>query len=227
VVVLAIVLVVAILALVACAARKVVGGAVATAARAARRTGPDYTKSPHIVVDTLNLTHWLTGAKILTPALIAETIDRTAPILAAKHSGRIMYVLKDRESQLNSAAAHAVYRATAERNRVYLLIAERYALPPESGITDAKSETAHSGRGRDDFFMSLLAHRHRCAVVTDDRLRDFSDFRKTIKPFHVIEFAFWRAMPTREPIRPESLAYARLRPPRAIRPETYFAQLRT
>ena len=188
----------------------------------APRRGLDHTKSDHIVVDTLNLTHWLheksRGRKpfALTPALIADTIDRTAPALLKRHPGRVMYVLKDRESQFNDEATREVYRQAADRNKVHVLIVERYADPPKGVAVSAD----HSARGRDDFFIAMLAHRWRCAVLTEDRLRDFDQFRATIQPFHVYEFAFWRTH--REFVRPESLAYARMKKPRMLRYEEYF-----
>jgi hypothetical protein len=186
------------------------------------RRGLDYAKSPHIVVDTLNLTHWLHGADrksfALTPTLIADTIDRTAPALLVRHTGRVMYVLKDRESQFNDEAAREVYKQAAERNGVYVYVAERYPDPPKGVAPSAE----HSARGRDDFFVAMLAHRWRCAVLTEDRLRDFDRFRATIQPFHVYEFAFWRATPHREFVRPESSAYARMKKPRMVRYAGYF-----
>jgi hypothetical protein len=190
-----------------------------------RKAGPkgaDYAKSSHIVVDTLNLAHWLGRAsghgRALTPDLIAEAIDRTAPVLLKRHPGRVMYVLKDRESQFNDEAAREVYRRAAERNKVYVLLAERYSDPPK-GVAESPE---HSAQGRDDFFIALLAHRWRCAVLTEDRLRDFDRFRATVQPFHVYEFAFWRALPHREFVRPESPAYARLKKPRMVRYAEYF-----
>lgn len=200
----------------------IVGGA-----QARPRRGPDHTRSPHIVVDTLNLTHWLHGTSrgrkplVMSPALIAETIDRTAPTLLVRHTGRVMYVLKDRESQFNDEAAREIYRQAAERNGVYVLAAERYPDPPK-GVSPSSE---HSAQGRDDFFMSVLAHRYRCAVLTEDRLRDFDRFRATMQPFHVYEFAFWRATPHREFIRPESSAYVRMKKPRMVRYSGYFSDL--
>jgi hypothetical protein len=188
----------------------------------APRRGPDYTKSNHIVVDTLNLTHWLhekSGGReplILTPALIANTIDRTAPALLKRHPGRVMYVLKDRESQFNDEAAREVYRQAADQNRVHVMVVERYADPPK-GVAVS---TDHSSRGRDDFFIAMLAHRWRCAVLTEDRMRDFEHFRATIQPFHVYEFAFCYVH--REFVRPESTAYARIKKPRMVRYDSYF-----
>jgi hypothetical protein len=206
-----------------------VAGGRASAGRAALggapRRGLDYTKSPHIVVDTLNLTHWLHEADrktfTLTPAAIAETIDRTAAALLVRHTGRVMYVLKDRESQFNDEAAREVYKQAAERNGVYVYVAERYPDPPKGVAPSAE----HSARGRDDFFVAMLAHRWRCAVLTEDRLRDFDRFRATIQPFHVYEFAFWRSTPHREFVRPESSAYARMKKPRMVRYAGYFSDL--
>ena len=192
-----------------------------SAAAARPRRGPDYTKSAHIVVDTLNLTHWLNPGAAMSPKLIAETVDRTAPELVRRHSGRVMYVLKDRESQFNDEAAREVYRQAADRNKVYVYVAEKYVDPPK-GVSHSDE---HSARGRDDFFVSLLAHRWRCAVLTEDRLRDFDQFRKTIQPFHVYEFAFWRTAPLREFVRPEASAYVRMKKPRMVRYADYFPNL--
>jgi len=205
------------------------GGLVATLAGAAgpprrpRRT-PDPAESPHLIVDTLNLAHWVHGEALregratLTPDLIAETVDRTAPTLKLRHPGTIVYVLKDRESRFNDEAARAVYKAAADRNRVWIAVAEQYPDPP-AGV---KKTEEHSARGRDDFYIALLARRWRCAVLTEDRLRDFDRFRATIPPFHVYEFAFWRDLPHREFVRPDSPAYARLRKPRMVRYAEYF-----
>jgi hypothetical protein len=198
----------------------------APAAPARRRgPGPDPAASPNVVVDTLNLTHWLmgrdeppahghagSGAK-MDLAHIVAAIDRTAPALKARHPGRVMYVLKDRDSQFNDEAAHAAYQAAAERNSVYVVVAEQYRDPPRGNAV----ATDHSARGRDDFLVAVLAAQWRCAALTEDRLRDFDKFRATLQPFHTYEFAFWRALPHREFYRPESRSYARLKKPRMVR----------
>jgi hypothetical protein len=221
---LVVLLVVAAMVVLACARRGLAApsGATLIFGAAGPRRGADYAKSSHIVVDTLNLAHWLGRAsgqgRALTPDLIAEAIDRTAPALLKRHPGRVMYVLKDRESQFNDEAAREVYRRAAERNKVYVLLAERYSDPPK-GVAESPE---HSAQGRDDFFIALLAHRWRCAVLTEDRLRDFDRFRATVQPFHVYEFAFWRALPHHEFVRPESPAYVRLKKPRMVRYAEYF-----
>jgi len=183
------------------------GGAGARETRGAR--APKKRASQHVVVDTLNLAHWL-SEKPLSVSEIIATIDETAPALKKQFSGRVMYVLKDRESRLTSEAAHRAYQDCAERNRVYVIIAEKYADPPSGNARTA----AHSARGRDDFLVSVLADRWRCLALTEDRLRDFREFRQTLQPFHAYEFAYWRDRPAREYFRPESVAYSRLRKPR-------------
>lgn len=191
-----------------------------------RRARPDPAASQHLVVDTLNLVHWLGGGAPLGPAAIVAAIDATAPALKLRHPGRVVYVLKDRESQFNLEEARALYQAAAARNGVHLAVAERYADPPASAAAaSAAARAEHSSRGRDDFYMSVLADRYRCAVLTADRLRDFARFRATIPPFHVYEYSFWQARPAREFIRPDAAAYARLRRPRTVHPRALLAAL--
>ena len=197
------------------------GGALRTSSRSQspRRT-LDPAKSAHVVVDTLNLVHWLfqEEAKNLTLALITRAIDATAPTLKLQHPGVIVYVIKDRESKFNDDAARAEYKRAADRNRVHIALTERYPDPPAG----TKPSAEHSAQGRDDFYMSVLARRFRCAVLTADRLKDFDRFRATIPPFHVYEYFFWRDLPHRVYIRPDSPAFAQLRKPRTIHPRDVF-----
>ena len=198
--------------------RAVVGGA----------SGVGAARSHHLVVDTLNLVHWLAARRGVATKLSADAIvaavDATAPALRARHSGRVYYVVKDRSSQLNDESTHAAFAAAAARNGVYLCAVERYADPPPGNTRarDDEDRAAHSAQGRDDFFMGVLAARLRCAVLTEDRLRDFGRFRSTLDPFHVLEFAFWRDQPLREFVRPDAAAFARLKKPRGVRFADYF-----
>ncbi len=171
--------------------------------------------SPHIVVDTLNLAHW--QGRTITPDNIVNTIDETAPTLRAKHSGRIMYVLKDRDSQFNNTEIRKKYKQAAERNQVYVSTAERYEDPPSHS-----SINGHSSQGRDDFYMSMLANRYRCSILTCDRLRDFDQLRASVPPFHVVEYAFWREAAHNEYVRPSALSFTRMKKPRRIDPSMYF-----
>ena len=192
----------------------------------ARRPLPDKAKAPHIVVDTLNLTHWLenrsgsgSGHKFGPEAIIAA-IDRTAPILKLRHHDRVMYVVKDRDTQFNDEAARRTYAEAARRNGVYVYVVERYQDPPAGPTTSDD----HSARGRDDFYISALAHKWRCAILTEDRMRDFDKFRANIQPFHVYEYAYWRDLPTRDFISPASAGYSRLKKAKRVGYEEYLGR---
>jgi hypothetical protein len=212
-------------------ALETVGGGAARPERPRARQKPS-----HLVVDTLNLAHWLRGrprapgagptdpapadsapadpGRPLEPADIVAAIDATAATLKKTYPGQLVYVLKDRESRFNEPEQRQAFQAAAQRNQVTVALVERYQDPPAGGPTAA----SHSARGRDDFYMSILAHRLRCPVLTADRLRDFADFRAAVPPFHVLEFTHWRAHPARDFVRPASPAYARLRRPATVHP---------
>lgn len=177
-------------------------------------------RSPHLVVDTLNVAHWLSGQSRLSPETIVSAIDRTAPELKRRYSGRVIYVLKDRESQFNDAQVRELYRAAAERNQVYVAVAERYEDPP-SADGPGTGDHGHSARGRDDFYMGVLASRLKCAVLTNDRFRDFDSLRANVPPFHATTYSYWGA-PVREYLRPGRLRVER---PPAVRPATALASV--
>lgn len=194
-----------------CAVRApfVAGGAV--------RTRPTPPKSPHIVVDTLNLTHWL-GSTSKSPmqistAAIVGTIAQTVDSIKKKYAGRVMYVVKDRESVLNDPETRKVYADTAREYSVYIYAVERYEEPPRA----TRRAGTHSERGRDDFYAAVLAKRYRCSVLTEDKFRDFDQFRTDVTPFHVYEYNYWRDLPDRDYVDPSAPAYRRLQKPRTVR----------
>jgi len=224
-----IVMVVMVLCFVAAAARAG-AGSVARGGAASSRA------SPHIVIDTLNLVHWLApvlastdagsqaSAATVTTASIVAAIDRTAPALRARYPGRIMYVLKDRETSHIDADTAKLYQAVAERQRVYVVSAERFraGTAPGTGAGPAPAgaaQASHSTQGRDDYFAALLADRYRCTILTNDRLQDFELFRKDVPPFYTIEYAFWRALPVREFVRPSTF---NIRRPKTVMFSTLF-----
>lgn len=178
-------------------------------------------RATHVVVDTLNLTHHMQKQKSKTAktkvdtSSIIGTIDRTAKRLRELFEGRVMYVLKDRDAALLSAGVREQYAECAKRNGVYVASVERYADPPVLH-TDSVASDSHAAKGRDDFYMAVLAARWQCPVLTEDRLRDFAEFRK-IEPFHVVEFSYWSDKPESDYIIPSSASYSGLRKPRTIR----------
>ncbi len=172
-----------------------------------------------LVIDTLNLAHFLGFAPISTSTVI-QTVDFATPRLI-KYADRLLFVLKDPTGAFLTQEDHQLYRDAAIRNRVHIVIAEKYVDPPiELGKTRYGFE--HASKGRDDFYMSLLAKRYRSPVLTADKLRDFGEFRKKIPAFHTIEFDFWRELPTRDYIKPDAFAYSRLRRPATIHPREVF-----
>lgn len=168
---------------------------------------------PDVVVDTLNLAHWLHGKPRLDFEDIIATINATAGPLKKQHPGMVIYVTKDRESVFNDTTVRDRYQQTARANLVCVAVAEQYKDPPPG----VRKSDDHSTRGRDDFFMSLLAQRHSCAVVTGDRLRDFAKFRSRLPPFTVFFYNYWKD-PEREYIQPRN--YTKLLRPVTISPDS-------
>jgi hypothetical protein len=156
----------------------------------------------HVVVDTLNLAHRLRAGGALD---VLAAIDATAPRLRRQYPGRVMYVLKDHPHTTDAQLAEC-----AGRNRVYIYNATRFA----KGLEPAGNppSESHSAMGRDDHAMGLLAAQYHCAVLTEDRMRDYADFRALLRPYYITEHAFWRDRPARQFVRPESTPRLR-RPP--------------
>jgi hypothetical protein len=203
------------------AIRAAIGGAAA----AAKGTGAlSALMSPHVVVDTLNIAnviHAKVGQSVKTKEKIMDTIRTTAPVLKKRHAGRVMYVLKDRDGTYNTLEAREEYKKLAAECEVYIYVVERYIDEPASA---GRAGVDHADKGRDDFYACILANKWRCAVLTEDRYSDFSRFRARVKPFHVYEYAYWRAAVERDYIRPESPAYSRLRRPARLRYDDYFGE---
>jgi hypothetical protein len=169
-------------------------------------------RSAHLVVDALNLIHHFD----LRPSLesLAKMVEMTAPVLRKAHGGRVMYVVKDRDSRLNDEAARAELARIAREASVYVYAVERYE-PGREPSHRTRARPTHAAAGRDDFYMGVLAERWQCAVLTNDHFRDFDAVKAEAAPFHVHEFAFWRELPARDYVRPS--AHARLRRPVTIR----------
>jgi hypothetical protein len=166
--------------------------------------------SPHIVVDALNLARGDGGD-------LAAVVAATASPLRERWPGRVMYVTKDRDTARGGKNRHAEYAALAAEHRVYIYSVEQYEDPPASSaeVAAAVAAAEHASRGRDDYYMAVLASRWKCPVLTADRLRDFAAFRTSIPPFQVYEFSFARALPERDFVRPGA---APVRRPRTLTP---------
>lgn len=183
-------------------------------------------ESNDLVVDTLNLVHWLgrrnPSLKMVETCSIVSAIDETAPILRQKYSGKIVYVLKDRETRVNDPDQIALTRATigaaAKRNNVSVAIVERprdpvhvsHAAPEHVNVRDR----IHAALGRDDFYMIYLAHKLRCPVLSRDRFRDLSDMKAGhLDRFNVFEYSPLRVYPKRDYVNPSAPEFRQMKRP--------------
>ena len=181
-----------------------------------------------IIIDGLNLTHWLASKnrcpippKNLHLCDIISTIDETSDIIRSQHKGRIMFVLKDRETALNNPTTRAIYAEAARRNKVYVYVVERYQIPLKAKYSSPLGRTQHAKLGRDDFYMGILAKKFKCKVLTADRFRDFDQLRAHLDPFHVYEYTWWRSYPERDYVNPHAPEFQRLRKPRRSQYKNY------
>lgn len=193
-----------------------------------RRKVPKGAGKNHLVIDTLNLTHWLVheleghGRQIELCDVI-DAIDRTSACLKEAHTGRVMFVTKDRESVLNEPRHRAAYAAAAARNKVYVYVVERY--DPRKEPSGPKREGKHTELGRDDFLMGVLAHEYQCSVLTRDRFRDFDELRASVKPFQVLEYSPHSQFPGRLQYRPSAAEFGNVKRPPRVDYDTYFGEV--
>ena len=173
-------------------------------------------QSKNLVVDTLNLTHWLkrrTSLKTVDLCDIIAAIDETAPVLRKRYTGRVIFVTKDRETRVEKEAlvrARKLYQATARRNGVYINIVER--LPG-----DAKSSKSHAAFGRDDFYLIMLAWKLNCPVLSRDRFRDLCDMKTGhLDKFHVYAYSPVKDLPDRDYVNPAAAEFSLMRRPALI-----------
>ena len=179
-------------------------------------------ESENIVVDTLNLAHWLRRrAPLKTVELcdIISAIDETAPTLRQKYSGRIIYVTKDRETYVEKEKAErvrALYQAASRRNGVYINVVEKLQTP-EVLPTDSPATKPHAALGRDDFYLIMLAWKLNCSVLSRDRFRDLKDMKSGhLDKFHVYSYSPVKDLPDRDYVNPVAAEFARMRRPTTV-----------
>ena len=178
----------------------------------------------HVVVDTLNVVHAL-GMKPSVATIVA-TVGRVAGALRPGYPGRIMFVVKDRDTEHTPESTRAAYAAAARESGVYVYAVERYKRAPCPAAVQklGRPGVHHSARGRDDFYAAVLAARWTASVVTDDRFRDFREWRHTLPPFYVEEFSA-HAPAARYFVTPAGGAYDRLPLPHTLRTRVALAPL--
>lgn len=177
--------------------------------------------SENVVIDTLNLTHWLrrrTPLKRVGMCDIIAAIEETAPIIRRRFPGRIIFVTKDREAQASkedAARLRAQYQTAARRCGVYVDVVER--LPGEKPTGGTKPQRPHSSLGRDDFYLIMLAWRYGCPVLSQDHFNDLDSMKSgDLAPFHVYSYSPVKAYPERDFVNPAAAEFRRLRRPAGI-----------
>lgn len=179
----------------------------------------------NVVVDALNLAHWLRrrrkgapGAPRVGVCDVLAAVETTAPLLRRLYPGRVVYVTKTREARAGAGATarlRALYQAAARRCGVHIHVVER--LPDEAGAPDAVAAAArrgHSALGRDDFYLLMLARDYRAPVLSHDRFRDLPDMKAGgLAPFHVFGYSPVRTVPARDFVNPAAAEFRRLRRP--------------
>jgi len=162
-----------------------------------------YDKNKHVVIDSLNLTHYLTDNKHkITISEINNTIDKTSIILRAKYPGQVMYVVKGQETKHIEKDDLLLFANTAKRNKVNIYVIERYTNEQHTQHMQHTQHTQHVQLGRDDYYMGLLANRYNCPVLSEDHFRDWNKLKASLSPFYVYEYRYYRDYPTREYIKP-------------------------
>ena len=189
-------------------------------------------ESKNLVVDTLNLTHWLqrrSSLKKVELCDILSAIEETAPILRSAYPGRVIYVTKDRETRADKADAdrrRALYQATARRAGVYINVVERLPELHEgvSSLIRAKASVAekdrgsksHASLGRDDFYLIMLAWKYNCPVLSRDRFHDLADMKHDLESFHVYGYSPVKNLPERDFVNPAAAEFLRMRRPATV-----------
>jgi hypothetical protein len=180
-------------------------------------------ESENLVVDTLNLAHWLkrrAPLKRVETCDILAAIEKTAPILRRSYPGRIIYVTKDRETRaakVDAERLRALYQATARRCKVYVNVVER--LPGEEDEPDTRRHRkgkSHAALGRDDFYLIMLAWKYNCPVLSRDRFRDLADMKADLDPFHVYSYSPVKLLPERDFVNPAAAEFRKMRRPASV-----------
>jgi len=156
-----------------------------------------------IVIDTLNVVMFIDN-NVLSIKRICKGIEYISNKLKRFFSGRIMFVVKDRDNLFNTLEIREDYKKLVKKLKIYVYIAEKY----EHNLPNWKGPSwyAHSAKGRDDLSAIILAQRFNCPILTNDNFFDSIDFKSTIPPFKLLEYNWFSAkIPIVEMYKPENL----------------------
>lgn len=164
-----------------------------------------------IVVDTINLTHYLENSIDIDG--FKKTITQATKKLNKHYTDRIIFVLKDRNMHNIPDENKKQLEELANKLRITIVITEQYL-----GTKHAPDPKTHSSFSRDDFYMCVLANKYKCSILTSDKLRDFREFNKTINEFIVYEYNYFSA-PKIDFMNPKKFKFYK---PKLIHPDLIF-----
>lgn len=135
-------------------------------------------KSPNIIVDTLNIVHWI-GFKKVNIENIKTGINFINPQINKKHPGKKIYVIKDPDHSSYSDKEKNELREFSKDKKITIILAEKL---------ESKNirEVLHQTKGRDDFTLILLADKYQFPILTNDRLKDLNELSLMLPIFRMI-----------------------------------------
>jgi hypothetical protein len=172
-----------------------------------------------IVIDTLNVLYFINGIDMSThigTELIYKGIEYMAKKIKKFFFGRVMFVIKDKNTLLNNKEEREKYSLLAKKLKIFIYCAEKYnsTVAPnwnkpnwyDSKLHKQLSENIHSTESRDDLTILILAVKYRCPILSNDNFRDSEEYRATVAPFKVLEYNWFSSkVPIIETYKPENL----------------------
>lgn len=157
---------------------------------------------------------------LISRCTITAAIRHSAPLLKEYFPGMIIYVIKDRESLPNTPRTRAFYATLAREQKVHIHVVERPdpdmygASKRASWHVSGNTDPSHQQKGRDDFYIGLMAWKMQCGALTEDRMHDFDALKTEVAPFVVYEIKPWSDNPpVRNHVNPSAAEYKRVRAP--------------
>ena len=141
-----------------------------------------------IAIDTLNVISFINNKPIHNQNEIIIGIHHITPILKKQYSGRIMFILKDKNTNFNTSEIREKYKKLAHELKIFIYITENYEKGPTWKLEKRFDSSIHSQHARDDLYLLILANQYKCPVITGDNFRDILEFKGTIAPFKILSY---------------------------------------
>ena len=158
-----------------------------------------------IAIDTLNIISFINNKPVHNQNEIITGIKYITPIIKKKYSGRIMFILKDKNTKLNTPEIRENYKKLAHELKIFIYITENYKGPTWK-LEKRFDPSIHSQNARDDLYLLILANQFKCPVITSDNFRDILEFKGTIAPFKILIYdCFTIKQPIEDFIMPSNI----------------------